>query len=84
MPLDPILAEIRQTRDAYAARFGGDIKAMLADLRQRQQQGNRAVVSRPAKRISVQDMPPLQIGRMIRPLSPDDDLLGEMLDETRF
>jgi hypothetical protein len=48
---DPILAEIRQTRETYAARFSGDIRAMLADLRQRQNQGGRTVVARSPKRL---------------------------------
>ncbi len=33
---------------------------------------------------STLDLPPLKIGPMVRPLSPDDDLLSEMLDDTRF
>ena len=51
MKLDPILAEIRRTRDAHAKRFGGDIRAMLADLRRRQQEGGRPVVTRSPKRL---------------------------------
>jgi hypothetical protein len=30
---------------------------------------------------SVLDIAPVSLGRVIRPLSPDDDLLGEMLEE---
>jgi hypothetical protein len=51
MKPDPILAEIRRTREAYAEQFAGDVRAMLADLRRRQQQGGRPVVARPAKRL---------------------------------
>ena len=51
MKLDPVLTEIRQTREAYAARFAGDVKAMLSDLRDRQRQGGRKSVARPAKRL---------------------------------
>jgi hypothetical protein len=50
MELDPVLAEIRAFREAYAAKFGGDIGAMLADLRKRQEEGGRPVVSLPPKR----------------------------------
>jgi hypothetical protein len=32
---------------------------------------------------SVLDIPPVSLGRMIRPLGQDDDLLGEMLEERR-
>jgi len=51
MKPDPVLAEIRRTREAYAEKFAGDIRAMLADLRQRQQQGGRRVVARSPKRL---------------------------------
>jgi hypothetical protein len=50
MKPDPILAEIRRTREAYAEQFAGDVRAMLADLRRRQEQGGRRVVARCAKR----------------------------------
>jgi len=53
MKLDPVLAEIRTTREAYAERFRGDVKAMLADLRKRQRVGGRPSVARPPKRIAV-------------------------------
>ena len=53
MKPDPILAEIRRTREAYAEQFGGDVCAMLADLRRRQQQGGRQVVARSPKRIDA-------------------------------
>ena len=51
MKPDPVLAEIRSVREAYAARFAGDVKSMLADLRKRQTEGGRASVTRPPKRI---------------------------------
>ncbi len=51
MELDPVLAEIRTTREAYAERFHGDVKAMLEDLRKRQRDGGRPSVARTPKRI---------------------------------
>jgi hypothetical protein len=33
------------------------------------------------KRTSILDFPRLDLGTVLRPLGPDDDLLGEMLDE---
>lgn len=51
MKLDPVLQEIRAVREAYSEKFAGNVRAMLDDLRQREQQGGRKVVSRPAKRI---------------------------------
>lgn len=51
MQLDPVLAEIRKVREAYSKQFAGNIRAMLADLRVREREGGRTIVSRPAKRI---------------------------------
>jgi hypothetical protein len=51
MKLDPVLAEIRAIREAHSEKFGGDIKAILADLRQRREASGRPSVSRPPKRI---------------------------------
>jgi hypothetical protein len=62
MKLDPVLAEIRATREAYAERFRGDVKAMLADLRKRQRDGGRPSVARPPKRIEdvARQSPPVK------------------------
>jgi hypothetical protein len=51
MKPDPILSEIRRTREAYCERFAGDIRAMLADLRLRQEKSGRTTVNRPPKRL---------------------------------
>jgi hypothetical protein len=51
MKPDPILAEIRRARENYAEKFGGDVRAMLADLRERQKQSGRKCVTRAPKRI---------------------------------
>lgn len=51
MKVDKIIAEIRETREAYAAKFAGDVSRMLADIRKRQEQGAREVVSLPPKRV---------------------------------
>lgn len=57
MKPDPILAEIRRVREAYAEQFAGNVRAMLADLRRRQQQGGRQVVSRSPERIPTPPKP---------------------------
>jgi hypothetical protein len=49
MKPDPVISEIRRVREAYAERFAGDIRAMLADLHCRQQESGRVTVSRPPK-----------------------------------
>jgi hypothetical protein len=51
MKPDPIMAEIRRTREDYFAQFTGDVRAMLADLKRRQQQGGRTVITRSPKRL---------------------------------
>ncbi len=48
---DPIIAEIRQIREAYAEQFNYDVHAMLRDLKERQIQSGRKTVSLPPKRI---------------------------------
>ena len=35
-------------------------------------------------RQSALDLPPLMLGEVLRPVSAEDDLLGEMLDDARF
>jgi hypothetical protein len=32
------------------------------------------------KRLSLMDMPSFSVGEILKPLGPDDDLLGEMLE----
>jgi hypothetical protein len=52
---DPILAEIRQIREAYAERFNYDVRAMLRDLKEQQIKSGRKTVSLPPKRIKPVD-----------------------------
>ena len=40
---DPILDEIHRTRQQIAEKFGGDIKAILADARKRQEASGRVI-----------------------------------------
>lgn len=42
------------------------------------------VVPREEKRHSVLDIPTVSVGGIIRPLTSDDDLLGEMLEGKRI
>ena len=61
MWLDPIVEEIRQLRQSYAARFNHDLKAICRDLRERQKRGGRKVVSLPprpaAKQVETDGQP---------------------------
>jgi hypothetical protein len=52
MKLDPILAEVRRVREEYALQFKGDIDAMMADIRRRQEGSGRVYVSLPPKRVN--------------------------------
>jgi hypothetical protein len=49
MARDPIVDEVRQFRDAYAQRFHYDLEAICRDIRTKQAQGGRQVVSLPPK-----------------------------------
>jgi len=45
MQADPIVEEVRRARQEYAARFGYDLRAVAADLREREQQHPDRLVS---------------------------------------
>jgi len=48
---DPIVEEVRAARQRHAARFNNDLDAIVADLKRKQQQMDRPVVSlRPRSR----------------------------------
>ena len=47
---DPIIAELRAIRQAYAARFDYDVEAMFKDIRARQEASGREYVRLPARR----------------------------------
>ncbi len=49
---DPIVEEIRAIRQRHAARFNYDLDAIVADLKKKQEQLDRPVISLPPKRIS--------------------------------
>ena len=53
MARDPIVDEVRQFRDAYAKRFHYDLEAICRDIRARQTQGGRIVVSLPPKPVQA-------------------------------
>jgi hypothetical protein len=43
-PTDPIIAELRAIREAYAARFDYNVDAMFRDIRARQEASGREYV----------------------------------------
>jgi hypothetical protein len=45
MSRDPIVAEIRAIREAYAKRFDYDLDAICRDLKQKEKKGGRKIIS---------------------------------------
>jgi len=48
---DPIVAEVRQVREGYAAQFNFDLKAIYKALKEQEKQSDRKRVSFSPKRI---------------------------------
>jgi hypothetical protein len=42
---DPIVDEVRRVRDAYAARFNYDLRAIYRDLKEQEKRSGRKLVS---------------------------------------
>ena len=42
---DPIVDEVRRARDAYAARFNYDLRAIFRDLKEQEKRSGRQIVS---------------------------------------
>jgi len=51
MKKDPIVEEIRKTREKHAARFNYDLKAICADFKEKEKHYDHPLVSLPPKRI---------------------------------
>ncbi len=45
--LDPIVDEVRRVRDAYAARFNYDLRAIFRDLKEQESRSGRKFVAAP-------------------------------------
>jgi hypothetical protein len=48
---DPIVAEVRKAREAYAAKFNYDLEAIFQDLKRQERESGRTFVSFPPRRI---------------------------------
>ena len=46
---DPIVEEIRRIRQEHAARFNFDLDAIFEDLKEKERQSKRKIVSRPPR-----------------------------------
>ncbi len=51
---DPLVEEVRCARDAYAARFNYDLRAIVRDLKEQEKQGGRKLVSYARERNGVE------------------------------
>lgn len=49
MKPDPIVEEVRKARKAHAAKFNYDMKAIFADLKQKEKTCGHRIVSRPPR-----------------------------------
>ena len=54
---DEIMQEVRAIREAYAARFGYDVRALMAHVRERAKQSEREVVKRAPRRVEERTSP---------------------------
>lgn len=50
MQTDPVVEEVRAIREAYAERFGFDLRAICRDLREQERASDRELVSLPPRR----------------------------------
>ena len=57
MTRNPIVDKVRQFRDAYAKRFHYDLEAICRDIRAKQTQSGRKVVSLPPKPVQAPVVP---------------------------
>jgi hypothetical protein len=51
MSRDPLLAEVREIREAYAKKFNYDLDAICRDLKEQEKKSNRTTVSLPPRRV---------------------------------
>ena len=56
MWVDPIVEEVRKVREAHAAKFNYDLRAIYRDLKEKEKRSNWKLASLPSKR-------PLPAGR---------------------
>ena len=54
---DAIVAEVRRIKEAHAAKYGYDVRAMAQALRKQQQHAGRKVVSLAPRRVPTPDPP---------------------------
>jgi hypothetical protein len=75
------LVEIEEAVDALPPE---QKKQLLHFIAERLGSGTVGLTADGRRQHGVLDIPPVSLGRVLRPLSPEDDLLGEMLVSAPF
>ncbi len=52
---DPIVEEVRRARDAYAARFNYDLRAIYHDLKEQEKRSGATVCGTPVETVTAND-----------------------------
>lgn len=55
---DPIVDEVRQVRDAHAARFNYDLDAIFRDIKEQEKKSGRKFVSFPPRKVEPKALQP--------------------------
>ena len=66
---DPIIDEIRKVREAHAAQFNYDLDAIFRDIKEREKQGRRKLVSFPPRKAETNEV--LRPAGAAIPAAPD-------------
>lgn len=61
MQPDPIVAEVRAAREAYAAKFNFDLHAICRDLKEKERASGRQIVSFAPRRTELQTPAPIPV-----------------------
>ncbi len=67
---DPIVDEVRRARDAYAARFNYDLRAIFRDLKEQEKRSGRKLVS------YTQDATGTEPNKALQPTGPAMSVSG--------
>jgi hypothetical protein len=74
------LAEIETAAEALGPQDQQELVRFLLARLDAQEAYGRFAAKRPPQGHSILDIEPVRVGRVLQPLTADDDLLGEMLE----
>jgi len=69
---DPIVDEVRRARDAYAARFNYDLRAIYRDLKAQEKRSGRTIVSYAENSTGV------ELNEALQPTAPAPRVSGKL------